>query len=69
VLAARTGAKTIPQIFIGGTHVGGATELFDAWRGGRAQALLKSCGAAFDAGVDLDPYSLLPKWQQPRKSA
>jgi hypothetical protein len=26
-------------------------------------------GAAFDAGADLDPYSLLPKWLQPRKSA
>ena len=37
---ARTGAKTIPQIFIGGTHVGGATDLFDAWRSGTARELL-----------------------------
>ena len=70
VLAARTGAKTIPQIFIGGTHVGGATELFDAWRSGAARALLAKRGVAFDAAAaDLDPYSLLPKWLQPRKSA
>jgi len=69
VLAARTGAKTIPRIFIGGTHVGGATDLFDAWRSGAARELLAKCGATFDASVDLDPYSLLPKWQQPRKSA
>jgi cysteine synthase A len=69
VLAGRTGAKTIPQIFIGGTHVGGATDLFDAWRSGAARDLLAKRGVAFDAGVDLDPYSLLPKWLQPRKSA
>ena len=69
VLAARTGARTIPQIFIGGTHVGGATDLFDAWRSGAARELLAKSGVAFDANADLDPYSLLPKWQQPRKSA
>jgi cysteine synthase A len=69
VVAARTGAKTIPQIFIGGTHVGGATELFDAWRSGAARELLKKNHVAFDAGAELDPYSLLPKWLQPRKSA
>ena len=69
VLAARTGAKTIPQIFIGGTHVGGATDLFDAWRSGTARALLEKRGVTFDGAADLDPYSLLPKWLQPRKSA
>jgi cysteine synthase A len=69
VLAARTGTKTIPQIFIGGTHVGGATDLFDAWRNGKARALLAQRGVTFDAAADLDPYSLLPKWLQPRKSA
>jgi cysteine synthase len=69
VLAARTGTKTIPQIFIGGTHVGGATDLFDAWRSGAARGLLEKNGIAFDAGTELDPYSLLPKWLQPRKSA
>ena len=68
-LAARTGAQTIPQIFIGGTHVGGATDLFDAWRSGKARDLLIKSGAKFDAAADLDPYSLLPKWLQPRKSA
>jgi cysteine synthase len=69
VLAARTGARTIPQVFIGGTHVGGATELFDAWRSGTARELLAKRGVSFDTKADLDPYSLLPKWLQPRKSA
>ena len=69
VLTARTGARTIPQVFIGGTHVGGATDLFDAWRSGSARELLVKRGVAFDAAADVDPYSLLPKWLQPRKSA
>jgi cysteine synthase len=69
VLAARTGRTTIPQVFIGGTHVGGATELFDAWRSGAARALLVKRGVKVDAATDFDPYSLLPKWLQPRKSA
>jgi cysteine synthase A len=69
VLAARTGTKTIPQIFIGTEHIGGCTDLFDAWRDGSMQRRLIENGIDYDAGVDIDPYSLLPKWLQPRKSA
>ena len=69
VLAARLGVSTIPQIFIGGEHVGGCTELFDAVREGRAQELMKQSGVAFDEDAEIDPYSLLPNWLQPRKTA
>ena len=69
VLANRTGSPTIPQIFIGGQHVGGCTDLFDAWRAGSIQRQLKEHGIAYRTDVDIDPYSLLPKWLQPRKSA
>jgi cysteine synthase A len=69
VLAARTGARTIPQIFIGGNHVGGCTELFDACRDGSMDRLLTAAGVTYDAATDIDPYSLLPKWLQPRQSA
>jgi cysteine synthase A len=69
VLANRTGATTIPQIFIGGRHVGGCTDLFDAWRAGSIQARLGESGISYRADLDIDPYSLLPKWLQPRKSA
>src|SRR5690606_23098089 len=69
VLAARTGVRTIPQIFIGGAHVGGAMDLFEAWRNGSARELLAKSGVHFDAGLELDPYTLLPKWLQPRKTA
>jgi cysteine synthase A len=69
VLAARIGAKTIPQIFIGGEHIGGCTELFDSWRDGSTQRLLDANSIPHRESVDIDPYSLLPKWLQPRKSA
>ena len=65
-LAARTSAVTIPQIFIGGELIGGATEVIAAWKQGRAQELLKKAGVAFDTSVDVDPNSFLPAWRQPR---
>ncbi len=68
VLAQRTGARTIPQIFIGNEPVGGCTDLFDGWRSGAVQQRLDVCNAAYDHGVTIDPYTLLPKWLQPRKT-
>jgi cysteine synthase A len=65
-LQARTGCPTIPQIFIGGAFVGGCTELFDAWRAGKAQAMLAEAGAAHRDGAGIDPYGFLPKWLHPR---
>ena len=69
VIAERTGAKTLPQVFIGGEHIGGATDVFDSWRQGSVQRRLDEHGVTFDRTAVLDPYSLLPKWLQPRKSA
>lgn len=69
VLNDRIGSPTIPQIFIGGRHMGDCTELFDGMRDGSMQAQLQDAGAAFDANADFDPYELLPKWVHPRKSA
>ena len=69
VLKDRIGSPTIPQIYIGGQHVGGCTELFDAMREGRMQQMLDTCGADYDRSVSIDPYELLPKWVHPRKSA
>src|SRR5690606_8210763 len=69
VLAERTGATTIPQIYVGGEHVGGCTDLFDAWRDGSIRRRLDERGIRYDRSADLDPYSLLPKWLQPRKTA
>ena len=69
VLADRTGAKTLPQVFVGGEHIGGATDTFDAWRNGSLQQRLEKSGVSFKHDAALDPYSLLPKWLQPRKQA
>ena len=69
VLAKRTGAVTIPQIYIGGVHIGGATDLFDAWRKGSIQQALNEHHIPYDASAAIDPYTLLPKWLHPRKSA
>ena len=69
VLVNRCGSATIPQVFIGGRHIGGCTDLFDAWRAGSIQRWLTEKGIAYRKDVDIDPYSLLPKWLQPRKTA
>ncbi len=61
-----TGFRTIPQIFIGGTNIGGATEFFDALRDGRAQALMEESGVQWNRGIDTDPYSYLPRWLHAR---
>ena len=65
-LREQTGSKTIPQIYIGGRHIGGATELFDACKSGEMQKLLGDNNVPFNADVDVDPYSFLPGWLQAR---
>jgi cysteine synthase A len=69
VLAERTGQKTLPQIYVNGAHIGGCTDLFDSWRNGSVQKQLDVLGVKYDREANVDPYSLLPKWLQPRKSA
>ena len=66
VIEQRTGLKTIPQIYVGGEHVGGASETFDAVRGGQFQQLLEKNDVAWNKGVDTDPYSFLPGWLHSR---
>jgi cysteine synthase A len=66
VLAAQTGSKTIPQIFVGGQFIGGCTETFDAYKDGQLQVMLSDHGVSFNKDVDIDPYDFLPKWLHPR---
>ncbi|MEO0919451.1 MAG: pyridoxal-phosphate dependent enzyme [Pseudomonadota bacterium] len=65
-LRARTGAPTIPQIFVNGQHIGGATEAFDAFNDGSLKSMLNEAGVAFDASMKRDAYSFLPTWLHPR---
>ena len=66
LLRARTGSKTIPQVFVGGEFVGGCTETLDAFKNGHLQRLLARHGLGFDETVRIDPYTLLPAWLHPR---
>ena len=65
-LEEQTGLKTIPQIYIGGKHIGGATELFDACRDGSMAELLEQHDVRWTADPDKDPYSFLPGWLHAR---
>jgi cysteine synthase A len=69
VLSQQTGAATIPQIFVGGAHVGGCTELFDEFRSGAIQEQLNMLDVGYNKDLDIDPYSLLPTWLHPRNTA
>ena len=41
-MMAETGRRTVPQIYIGSTHVGGCDDLFDLDRSGQLMGLLQS---------------------------
>lgn len=65
-LLAATGKATIPQIYVGGTHIGGATEFFDALKHGEMRAMLKKAGVTWNTSMDADPYSFMPGWLHKR---
>jgi cysteine synthase A len=62
----RLGSPTIPQVFVGGEHVGGCTDTLELFRTCELQARLRACGVAFDAAVTGDPARFLPKRVHPR---
>jgi len=64
-LREHTGSNTLPQIFIGGEFIGGATELFDECLDGRLKQRLLSQNIVLREEIK-NPYSFLPKWLQPR---
>ena len=68
-LQERLGSPTIPQIFVGGNYIGGATETLDAFNDGSLQALLKKGDIDFDESMRFDAYNFLPKWLHPRQAA
>ena len=65
-LTARTQVATIPQIFVGGELLGGATDVLQAAKDGRLQKLLEANRVSFDAAVGDEPLSFLPGWLHPR---
>jgi cysteine synthase A len=65
VLLARTGEPTIPQVFVGGTLVGGCTATFAAEADGSLHHLLDRHGVPH-GGEAVDTAALLPAWLHPR---
>jgi cysteine synthase len=68
-LAQRTGAVTIPQLFVAGRHIGGATETIAAFADGSLAALLKEHGREVYTASIPDPDAFLPAWVHPRGRA
>lgn len=65
-LTALTGVSTIPQIFVAGQFVGGATDVLKEFDNGRLQDRLNECGIAMAGQPGLNANSLLPSWIHPR---
>jgi cysteine synthase A len=67
VLKDRLGTPTIPQIFIGGEYVGGATDLFSALKDGKLAELLDKNGLGMATTEEgFEPESMLPGWLHKR---
>ncbi|MBF9033219.1 cysteine synthase A [Rhodobacterales bacterium HKCCE2091] len=60
-----TGAPTIPQVFVGGAHLGGATETFDAYNSGVLAEMLEQRSIQMAAAAE-NAYGYLPNWLHPR---
>ncbi|KAK2076048.1 hypothetical protein QBZ16_001384 [Prototheca wickerhamii] len=43
-LSGIVGRRTVPQVFVGGVHVGGCDDTMDAYDSGRLKQLLKDAG-------------------------
>lgn len=69
VLHALTGQRTIPQIFIGGAHIGGAVDILDLHDRGGLMPLLGKAGVEPAGDRTLAARSYLPKWLVARSAA
>ncbi len=68
-LGQRVGAPTIPQVFVAGEHLGGCTDVIEAYEDGSLIRRFAKNDIGFDDAEGLDGWSLLPQWLHPRKSA
>jgi cysteine synthase len=65
-LRRRVGSPTIPQVFIGGRHMGGCTEVLEACRNGALKQELERAEVPhIDTGT-VDPHAFMPAWLHPR---
>jgi cysteine synthase A len=67
VLLDQIGSPTIPQIYIGGSHIGGATDLFSIYNSGALESVLTDHNISMKKlPDDFEPASLLPGWLHKR---
>lgn len=67
VLLDQLGSPTIPQIYIGGKHIGGATDLFADFSSGMLSNLLGDHDISMkEMPEEFEPLSLLPGWLHKR---
>ncbi|MCP4047864.1 MAG: O-acetylserine lyase, partial [Gammaproteobacteria bacterium] len=67
VLLDQLGSPTIPQIYINGKHIGGATDLFAMYSNGSfARSLTELNIQMKELSEDFEPMSLLPDWLHKR---
>jgi len=61
-LHSRNRSHTLPQIYLSGQFLGGATDSFKAWKEGKLQQALQKSAVPFKDSGDLDPYGFLSGW-------
>jgi cysteine synthase A len=67
VLLDQLASPTIPQVYIGGKHIGGATDLFTLYSNGKLHESLTALDIQMKAmPSDFEPISLLPGWLHKR---
>ncbi len=67
-LGAQVGSPTIPQVFVAGEHMGGCTEVVEAFEDGALLERFDGAGIACDKEASIDAWSLMPQWVHPRKT-
>jgi cysteine synthase len=66
VLKRRLGSPTIPQVFIGGRHMGGCTEVLEACRSGALKEALDRAAVPHADARQVDAQAFMPAWLHPR---
>jgi cysteine synthase len=66
VLKRRLGSPTIPQVFIGGRHMGGCTEVLEACRSGALKEALDRAAVPHADAHQVDAHAFMPAWLHPR---
>jgi cysteine synthase A len=62
VLSQHTGSPTIPQVYIGGQHVGGGTDVMEMYEDGSLYATLTELGVPYKEDPEVKASQFLPNW-------